>query len=128
MTRTPRSRTWHEPVNIQPWPSELTKANKISAKAFVRTETQINAYTLQVVGRPQLSTNRRPPILQGNSLRCLGLDLEAETAELPVEKSRAFRELHDAEATIPVHDHVALIRQTEALSGPCKRPIQNCFC
>ena len=30
--------------------------------------------------------------------------------------------MHDAEATIPVQDHVNLIRQTEALTGPVQTP------
>ena len=33
------------PVQIQPWPSELTKANKISANKFGRTETHAKPYT-----------------------------------------------------------------------------------
>jgi hypothetical protein len=111
------------PVNIQPWPSELTKANKISAKGFVRTETQINAYTpsttrASVTESEQTTAGATKAI----AYAAWGLDLEAETAQLPVEKSRAFREMHEAEATIPVQDHVALIRQTEALSGPMQTP------
>jgi hypothetical protein len=111
------------PVNIQPWPSELTKANKISAKAFVRTETQINAYTPSTT-RAAITVEHESAADTPKAIAyaAWGLDLEAETKELPVEKSRAFREMHEAEATIPVHDHVALIRQTEALSGPMQTP------
>ncbi|MDR3613559.1 MAG: hypothetical protein P4L53_08330 [Candidatus Obscuribacterales bacterium] len=109
------------PVNIQPWPSELTKANKISAKGFVRTETQINAYT-QRASTPVEHESSVADTPKAIAYAAWGLDLEAETKELPVEKSRAFREMHEAEATIPVHDHVALIRQTEALSGPMQTP------
>ena len=111
------------PENIQPWPSELTKANKISAKAFVRTETQMNANTQS--NRRATTLEHEPTVAdtpKAIAYAAWGLDLEAETAELPVEKSRAFREMHEAEATIPVHDHVALIRQTEALSGPMQTP------
>lgn len=98
------------PVNIQPWPSELTKANKISANKFNRTENQIKPYT------PDAGTDSSSKAI---AYAAWGLDLEEEQT---VEKSRAFREMHEAEATIPVQDHVALIRQTEALSGPLQTP------
>ena len=111
------------PVNIQPWPSELTKANKISNKAFGQPETQISANapstTRASTMEHESATADSPKAI---AYAAWGLDLEAEAAELPVEKSRAFREKHEAEATIPVHDHVALIRQTEALSGPIQTP------